>query len=366
MAKLKNEKIFNEDIEKNELLDQDNDKNLNNKNDTQNFDENYSKKSTNKLVYEPNSSQESLSPFQSNQTKFLKSEKCKTIQILKLKFLNKNEKSRNKKFLNSNTKTNQIQQQHLQQQLLNSDVILTKEQIYDMYSRILSIKKFQHQILFNALQLDNCDEQAAAIRRELDGRLQKCNEMELAGKVMAKFVLKEMDSIYPNELRSIINQLMLHLESLPLNSALESTLGKLSRYDDGSIIASMLSVAIIYSTFKTLDVDDTVLESCKYKSLLERINVQTEADTINKVDPIPQDFVDAAIAFSQKTFTENSATVKNKFSNAKLLCISENPKLKSEYTVNKKYSCIRLLNISNSPKLECDYVIEMAEKILQS
>ena len=28
------------------------------------------------------------------------------------------------------------------------------------------------------LQLDSADEQAAAIRRELDGRIQKCNEME--------------------------------------------------------------------------------------------------------------------------------------------------------------------------------------------
>lgn len=30
----------------------------------------------------------------------------------------------------------------------------------------------------NILQLDSADEQAAAIRRELDGRMQKVNEME--------------------------------------------------------------------------------------------------------------------------------------------------------------------------------------------
>jgi hypothetical protein len=30
----------------------------------------------------------------------------------------------------------------------------------------------------NAFQLDSADEQAAAIRRELDGRMQKVNEME--------------------------------------------------------------------------------------------------------------------------------------------------------------------------------------------
>lgn len=65
-----------------------------------------------------------------------------------------------------------------QQQILNSDSILTKDQLYDMFQQILGIKKFEHQLLFNALQLDSADEQAAAIRRELDGRLQKCAEME--------------------------------------------------------------------------------------------------------------------------------------------------------------------------------------------
>lgn len=33
-------------------------------------------------------------------------------------------------------------------------------------------------LFLSSLQLDSSDEQAAAIRRELDGRVQKCNEME--------------------------------------------------------------------------------------------------------------------------------------------------------------------------------------------
>lgn len=66
----------------------------------------------------------------------------------------------------------------MQQQSLISEMILPKEQLYDMFQQILGIKKFEHQLLFNALLLDSADEQAAAIRRELDGRLQKVNEME--------------------------------------------------------------------------------------------------------------------------------------------------------------------------------------------
>lgn len=92
------------------------------------------------------------------------------------------------------------------QQPLNSELILSKEQLYDMFQQILGVKKFEHQLLFNALQvrilqcrvrfyedhalqkintycifvsqLDSADEQAAAIRRELDGRMQKVSEME--------------------------------------------------------------------------------------------------------------------------------------------------------------------------------------------
>jgi hypothetical protein len=49
----------------------------------------------------------------------------------------------------------------------NADVIMSKEQLYDVFQQILNIKKFEHQIIFNSLQLENPDEQAAAIRREV-------------------------------------------------------------------------------------------------------------------------------------------------------------------------------------------------------
>jgi hypothetical protein len=41
----------------------------------------------------------------------------------------------------------------MQQQSLNSELILSKEQLYDMFQQILGIKKFEHQLLFNALQV---------------------------------------------------------------------------------------------------------------------------------------------------------------------------------------------------------------------
>lgn len=47
-----------------------------------------------------------------------------------------------------------IQQYHQQQQQnLASETILSKEQLYDMFQNILKIKKFEHQLLYNALQV---------------------------------------------------------------------------------------------------------------------------------------------------------------------------------------------------------------------
>ena len=74
--------------------------------------------------------------------------------------------------------------------------VMTKEQLYDLFQQILNVKKFEHQLLYNAMQvifllvslratvklicfqLDSTDEQAAAIRRELDARREKISEME--------------------------------------------------------------------------------------------------------------------------------------------------------------------------------------------
>uniref|UniRef100_A0A8C4F106 Calcium dependent secretion activator 2 n=1 Tax=Dicentrarchus labrax TaxID=13489 RepID=A0A8C4F106_DICLA len=91
-----------------------------------------------------------------------------------------------------------------------SELILSKEQLYEMFQQILGIRKFEHQLLYNACQLDNVDEQAAQIRRELDGRLQ------LAEKI-SRFVSGDMEPLYVEELRSSVNLLMANLESLPVS-----------------------------------------------------------------------------------------------------------------------------------------------------
>ncbi|KAG1933300.1 calcium-dependent secretion activator [Pimephales promelas] len=96
-----------------------------------------------------------------------------------------------------------------------SELILSKEQLYEMFQQILGVKKFEHQLLYNALQLDNVDEQAAQIRRELDGRLQLAEKIARERK-FPKFISKDMEMMYVEELRSSVNLLMANLESQPV------------------------------------------------------------------------------------------------------------------------------------------------------
>nr|XP_030723478.1 calcium-dependent secretion activator 1 isoform X2 [Globicephala melas] len=116
-----------------------------------------------------------------------------------------------------------------------SELILSKEQLYEMFQNILGIKKFEHQLLYNACQLDNPDEQAAQIRRELDGRLQMADQIARERK-FPKFVSKEMENMYIEELKSSINLLMANLESMPVSKGGEFKLQKLKRSHNASII----------------------------------------------------------------------------------------------------------------------------------
>ncbi|CAG0887234.1 unnamed protein product [Cyprideis torosa] len=104
------------------------------------------------------------------------------------------------------------------QQVVHSEYVMTKEQLYDMFQQILGIKRFEHQLLYNAMQLESADEQAAAIRRELDSRLQHVSEMERNRKLMPRFILKEMEMLYLEECKNQISVLMHNLESLPVSN----------------------------------------------------------------------------------------------------------------------------------------------------
>ncbi|XP_028305245.1 calcium-dependent secretion activator 2 isoform X7 [Gouania willdenowi] len=97
-----------------------------------------------------------------------------------------------------------------------SELILSKEQLYEMFQQILGIRKFEHQLLYNACQLDNVDEQAAQIRRELDGRLQLAEQIARERRY-PQFVSADMEVLYVDELRSAVNLLMANLESLPVS-----------------------------------------------------------------------------------------------------------------------------------------------------
>ncbi|KAM9312568.1 calcium-dependent secretion activator 2 isoform 3-T3 [Gastrophryne carolinensis] len=117
-----------------------------------------------------------------------------------------------------------------------SELILSKEQLYEMFQQILGIKKLEHQLLYNACQLDNADEQAAQIRRELDGRLQVA-EYLVKERKFPKFLTKEMEGMYIEELRASVNLLMANLESLPVSKGgPEFKLQKLKRTQNSAFL----------------------------------------------------------------------------------------------------------------------------------
>ncbi|KAK7916528.1 hypothetical protein WMY93_012289 [Mugilogobius chulae] len=70
-----------------------------------------------------------------------------------------------------------------------SELILSKEQLYEMFQQILGIRKFEHQLLYNA-----------------------CQERRYP-----KLVSADMEALYVEELRSSVNLLMANLESLPVS-----------------------------------------------------------------------------------------------------------------------------------------------------
>ncbi|KAM9365356.1 calcium-dependent secretion activator 1 isoform 2-T2 [Pholidichthys leucotaenia] len=117
-----------------------------------------------------------------------------------------------------------------------SELILSKDQLYEMFQQILGIKKFEHQLLYNACQLDNPDEQAAQIRRELDGRLQMADQITRHGGRFPRFASREMEALFIEELRSSVNLLMANLESMPVSKGGEFKLQKLKRGHNTSIM----------------------------------------------------------------------------------------------------------------------------------
>ncbi|MCP9265670.1 hypothetical protein DINM_021018 [Dirofilaria immitis] len=136
----------------------------------------------------------------------------------------------------------------------NAGLTLLKDQLYDIFQQILSVKKFEHQIIFNALQLDNPDEQAAAIRREVAIREEALRDMSRMKKLMPKFVVKDMETLFIDETRQSINLLISNLESVPVTPRGQ---GVISRKKD-SRGRSSLKRRTSSSSLNKADSDDDV------------------------------------------------------------------------------------------------------------
>jgi len=180
--------------------------------------------------------------------------------------------------------------QRLPTSMLGNEV-MTKEQLYDLFQQVLNVKKFEHQLLYNAMQLDSADEQAAAIRRELDARREAVTKMEKDRKLMPKFVLKDMEGLYIEELNLAINTLKGNLESLPVqqggkseksNMLPKSIRGMKPRDEVDEAHVTQLSKSDVVLTFQ---IEVVVLEVRNLKSVpgTKIIYCTMEVDTSDKL-----------------------------------------------------------------------------------
>ncbi|XP_061147977.1 calcium-dependent secretion activator 1 isoform X4 [Syngnathus typhle] len=122
---------------------------------------------------------------------------------------------------------------------------INKQQLQTVKERFQAFLNGETQIVadeafINAVQsyyeLDNPDEQAAQIRRELDGRLQMADQITRLGGRFPRFASREMEAMFVEELRSSVNLLMANLESMPVSKGGEFKLQKLKRGHNTSIM----------------------------------------------------------------------------------------------------------------------------------
>ncbi|TGZ60982.1 hypothetical protein CRM22_008233 [Opisthorchis felineus] len=129
-------------------------------------------------------------------------------------------------------------------QVPQPELVMSKEQLYELFQSTLGVKKYEHQILYNALQLDNADEQAAQVRRELDGQLQMVEELSRS-RQYPRLVVKEMESLYLEELKKMVGELMLRLEAVPVTKG-SSSFQKFKKHSRGQGSTGSSSAASLY------------------------------------------------------------------------------------------------------------------------
>jgi hypothetical protein len=99
----------------------------------------------------------------------------------------------------------------------SSEMLLTTEQLYEVFQGVLGVKRFEHQILFNQCQLGSRDEQASLLRRELQlrGEVSQTLQPDSMGQL---FVRPEMAIMYMKEEQGAVRKLLHLLDSVPVNN----------------------------------------------------------------------------------------------------------------------------------------------------
>lgn len=194
-----------------------------------------------------------------------------------------------------------------------SEMILSKDQLYEMFQTIIGLKRLEHQILYNACQLDNADEQAVCIRRELQGRISMIEE---PAKVLPEFVHKNMKAIYVDELKGQINQLKTNLDSLPVSNVKTKPLKSTALVSDLSEPERVLSPSDVVLSF-TIEV--LVIEAKGVKLPAQKIVYCTmEVDGGEKFQ------TDQAEASRPKWDTQGDFTTTHPLPEIKIKLLSEN------------------------------------------
>eukprot|EP00118_Oscarella_pearsei_P009330 m.53593 g.53593 ORF g.53593 m.53593 type:complete len:1240 (+) comp34262_c1_seq1:93-3812(+) len=96
-------------------------------------------------------------------------------------------------------------------QLPSFDLIMSPDQLYDVFQEVLGISKREHLGLFNTCQLGNDDEQASALRRETQARLSSVKSMQ-SRDIQQLFVKPNMSIMYIKEQEDAIAKMMHQLD----------------------------------------------------------------------------------------------------------------------------------------------------------